>query len=92
MVIGDFKADTKPNVRITASIDFNDRFSCLSCDSLINTPTRKTISAATCIDHIHVKSTTSNNSGVSGMNVSDHDAKLCSSLIKIIEKSYDMHC
>ena len=78
IVLGDFDIDTISNVRSENRIDFMDTFSCLGYDSLINIPTRKTTSTATCIDHIYIKLTTCIKSGVLGMNVSDHAAISCS--------------
>ena len=79
-ILRDFNIDTLSTLRSASGIDFIDRFSYLGYDSLINVPTRKTSSTATCIDHIYVKFTANITSGILGMNVSDHDA-LFSSLV-----------
>ena len=78
IILGDFNIDTISNVRSANETDFLDRFSCLGYDSLINIPTRKTSSTATCIDHIYTKLTACIKSGVLGLNVSDHEAIFCS--------------
>ena len=78
IILDEFNIDTISNVRSANATVFMDRFSCLGYDLLINIPTRKTSSTATCNDHIYIDLTTCINSGVLGMNLSNHEAIFCS--------------
>ena len=74
IILGDFSVNTLSNVRSANGIDFTEIFSCLDYDSLDNIPTRRTSSTAICIDHIYMKFTACNKSGILDKNISDHVA------------------